>query len=382
MTLGGLALAVGILVDDATVAIENINRQLEQGKALEQAILDGAQQIAMPAFVSTLCICIVFVPMFLLTGVARYLFVPLAEAVVFAMLASYFLSRTLVPTMAKYLLPGTCTSRRRRPTAAAARSAQSARAVSSARFEHGFERLRGWLPRRARARACAAAAVRWPASCARLRRRRWLLLVPWVGPRLLPVRRQRAVQAAPARANRHADRGDGRACATGSSSSSARAIPAGEIERHHRQHRPAVQRHQPVVQQLGADRPGRRRHPGGARRTTIADRRLRARPAAARWPTQFPGVTFSFLPADIVSQILNFGLPAPIDVQIVGARSRRNRVSPRRCSPGCAACPASSTCASSSRPISRSCTSIVDRTKARPSSGSPSATSPATCSSR
>ena len=104
MTLGGLALAVGILVDDATVAIENISQHLEQGKPLEQAILDGAQQIAVPTFVSTLCICIVFVPMFLLTGVARYLFVPMAEAVVFAMLASYFFSRTLVPTLAKYLL--------------------------------------------------------------------------------------------------------------------------------------------------------------------------------------------------------------------------------------------------------------------------------------
>src|SRR5262252_1300695 len=104
MTLGGLALAVGILVDDATVEIENIERNLAQGKEMKQAILDGAAQIAVPAFVSTLSICIVFVPMFFLTGVARYLFVPLAEAVVFAMLASYFLSRTLVPTMAKYLL--------------------------------------------------------------------------------------------------------------------------------------------------------------------------------------------------------------------------------------------------------------------------------------
>ena len=104
MTLGGLALAVGILVDDATVEIENINRNLEAGKEIEQAILDGAAQIATPALVSTLAICIVFVPMFLLSGVARYLFVPLAEAVVFAMLASYLLSRTVVPTMARYLL--------------------------------------------------------------------------------------------------------------------------------------------------------------------------------------------------------------------------------------------------------------------------------------
>jgi len=106
MTLGGLALAVGILVDDATVEIENINRNIAMGKEVEHAILDGAQQIAVPAFVSTLSICIVFVPMFFLSGVARYLFVPLAEAVSFAMLASYFLSRTVVPTMAKFLLRG------------------------------------------------------------------------------------------------------------------------------------------------------------------------------------------------------------------------------------------------------------------------------------
>ena len=106
MTLGGLALAVGILVDDATVEIENINRILEEGHEtdIKQAILDGAQQIAVPALVSTLCICIVFMPLFLLGGVARYLFVPLAEAVVFAMLASYLLSRTLVPTLVMYML--------------------------------------------------------------------------------------------------------------------------------------------------------------------------------------------------------------------------------------------------------------------------------------
>ena len=104
MTLGGLALAVGILVDDATVTIENIERHLHMGSDLYTAILDGAGEIAIPAFVSTLCICIVFVPMFFLEGAARYLFVPLAEAVVFAMLASYVLSRTLVPTLALLLM--------------------------------------------------------------------------------------------------------------------------------------------------------------------------------------------------------------------------------------------------------------------------------------
>ena len=107
MTLGGLALAVGILVDDATVTIENIERYLEEGNPLNEAILEGAAQISVPALVSTLCICIVFLPMFFLSGVARYLFVPLAEAVVFAMLASYILSRTLVPTLAMYLPQGT-----------------------------------------------------------------------------------------------------------------------------------------------------------------------------------------------------------------------------------------------------------------------------------
>src|SRR6202012_4714580 len=104
MTLGGLALAVGILVDDATVTIENINWHLEQGKQVEDAILDGAAQIVTPAFVSLLCICIVFVPMFFLDGVARFLFVPMAEAVIFAMISSFILSRTLVPTMANFLL--------------------------------------------------------------------------------------------------------------------------------------------------------------------------------------------------------------------------------------------------------------------------------------
>src|SRR6202162_3762177 len=106
MTLGGLALAVGILVDDATVEVENINRNLDQGKEINKAILDAASQIAVPALVSTLSICIVFVPMFFLTGVPKFLFVPLAEAVIFAMLASYVLSRTLVPTLAMCLLKG------------------------------------------------------------------------------------------------------------------------------------------------------------------------------------------------------------------------------------------------------------------------------------
>ena len=137
MTLGGLALAVGILVDDATVEIENINRNLEEGKEVEQAILDGAAQIAIPAFVSTLSICIVFVPMFFMGGVAKYLFVPLAEAVIFAMLASYFLSRTVVPTMAKYLL-------QEHDPAAEKQKQRSRNPLVRAQlaFEHRFEQLR------------------------------------------------------------------------------------------------------------------------------------------------------------------------------------------------------------------------------------------------
>ena len=139
MTLGGLALAVGILVDDATVEIENINRNLELGKEVEDAILTGASQIAVPAFVSTLAICIVFVPMFFLGGVARYLFVPLAEAVVFAMLASYFLSRTIVPTMAKYLLKG-----HEHDRVEQARASRNPLVRFQIAFEHYFEKLRDW----------------------------------------------------------------------------------------------------------------------------------------------------------------------------------------------------------------------------------------------
>ena len=114
MTLGGMALAVGILVDDATVEIENIHRNMGQRKPIIKAILDGAQQIAVPAFVSTLCICIVFVPVIFLTGAARYLFTPLALAVVLAMMASYLLSRTLIPTMVSYLLRGEASRYQRR----------------------------------------------------------------------------------------------------------------------------------------------------------------------------------------------------------------------------------------------------------------------------
>ena len=137
VTLGGLALAVGILVDDATVEIENINRNVAMGKEIQTAILDGAAQIAVPALVATLSICIVFVPMFFLSGVAKFLFVPLAEAVVFAMLASYPLSRTLVPTMAKYLLRG-----HEQETGHVATASRNPLVMLQIRFEQAFEGLR------------------------------------------------------------------------------------------------------------------------------------------------------------------------------------------------------------------------------------------------
>ncbi len=152
MTLGGLALAVGILVDDATVTIENINRHLEEGSSVENAILEGSQQILVPALVSTLSICIVFVPMFLLAGVSRYLFVPMAEAVVFAMLTSYVLSRTLIPTLAKYWL-------RTHAEEQEAQKNPNAWQRFQKRFEARFENIRAALSPRARRRAEARQAV-------------------------------------------------------------------------------------------------------------------------------------------------------------------------------------------------------------------------------
>ncbi|HXA98712.1 MAG TPA: efflux RND transporter permease subunit, partial [Candidatus Dormibacteraeota bacterium] len=175
MTLGGLALAVGILVDDATVTIENIERYLEDGRDLREAIFEGAAQIAVPALVSTLCICIVFLPMFFLSGVARYLFVPLAEAVVFAMLASYVLSRTLVPTLAMYLL---------RPRAHDDVRSSNPLARLQQGFERGFERIRtgyeGLLTRLLSRQGAFVAA--FLAVCLSA----WLLL-PWLGENFFPV---------------------------------------------------------------------------------------------------------------------------------------------------------------------------------------------------
>ncbi|WP_426284048.1 efflux RND transporter permease subunit [Burkholderia ambifaria] len=208
MTLGGLALAVGILVDDATVTIENIERHLERGtQDVHDAILEGAGEIAVPAFVSTLCICIVFVPMFFLTGVARFLFVPLAEAVVFAMLASYVLSRTLVPTLAMLLFrpqqAGTG------PDRSTSRFARIHSSHSSGAFERRFAAVRtGYravLGLAAGAPRASNRAVLPHGFC-----RAWRIDRPRVRarPRLLPERRFRQHPAAPARAHRLPDRGN------------------------------------------------------------------------------------------------------------------------------------------------------------------------------
>ncbi len=315
MTLGGLALAVGILVDDATVEIENINRNLAMGKEVEHAILDGAQQIAVPAFVSTLAICIVFVPMFLLGGVARYLFVPLAEAVVFAMLASYLLSRTLVPTMAKYLLRG------HESEAAAAAQSRNPLVLMQIRFEQGFERFRdryhGWLDTCLHHRrpflvvfllGCVGSVV---------------FLVPWLGRDFFP-----SVDAGQFKLHVRARTGTrieetARLCDL-VEQSIRQEIPPTEIAT--------------VIDNIGLPYSGinlsySNSAPVGP---SDADILVSLNPGHSstdryvhdlrlRLPEEFPGVSFSFLPADIVSQILNFGLPAPIDIQVVGYNLEGNR---------------------------------------------------------
>lgn len=311
MTLGGLALAVGILVDDATVTIENIERYLQEGRNLDDAILEGAAQIAVPALVSTLCICIVLLPMFFLSGIAHYLFVPLAEAVIFAVLASYVLSRTLVPTMAMYLL---CAHQH------GATRTRSPFHLFQQAFERGFERLR----------------LTYQTLLAALVYRRYIvvpvflllcsatfLLVPWLGQDFFPstdsgqfilhVRAKTGTRIE--ETARLCDLVEG---------FMRRAIPREEIDN--------------VLDNIGLpyslvstmySRSGvigagdadilvslsKDHHP-----TSEYIRDLRN-----TLPREFPGTTFYFLPADMVSQILNFGVPAPIDIQIDGADIAGNR---------------------------------------------------------
>jgi CzcA family heavy metal efflux pump len=316
MTLGGLALAVGILVDDATVEIENINRNLAQGKEVEHAILDGAQQIAVPAFVSTLAICIVFVPMFFLSGVARYLFVPLAEAVVFAMMASYLLSRTLVPTMAKYLLRG------HEAETLAANQSRNPLVAMQIKFEEAFERFReGYhgLLERCLHHKRAFLSVFLGVCLASL-----AFLIPWLGQDFFP-----AVDAGQFKLHLRARTGtrieETARLADLVEQSIREQIPPKEITS--------------IIDNIGLPYSGINLSYSNSAPVGPADADIMVslseghRPTAEyvhdlrlRLPQEFPGATFSFLPADIVSQILNFGLPAPIDVQVVGYDLQANRV--------------------------------------------------------
>jgi multidrug efflux pump subunit AcrB len=313
MTLGGLALAVGILVDDATVEIENIERNLALGKEMRQAILDGAQQIAVPALVSTLSICIVFVPMFFLAGVAKFLFVPLAEAVSFAMLASYLLSRTLIPTLVMYIMRGH-EHREETPKSALGRF-QRGFERKFEDFRRGYERLlETTLEYRGLFVIC------FLAFCLLS-----LGLFNFLGEDFFPQ-----VDAGLLRLHVRARPGlrveeTARLC--------------DEVETVLRQEIPKGQL-QTVLDNIGLPNSGINQSysSNGTIGTSDAEilialdpehhvptaeltRRLRE-----VLPRRFPGVEFFFQPADIVTQILNFGLPAPIDVQIVGMDMASNYV--------------------------------------------------------
>jgi multidrug efflux pump subunit AcrB len=316
MTLGGLALAVGILVDEATVTIENINWHLEQGKEVQAAILDGANQIVVPAFVSLLCICIVFVPMFFLQGVARFLFVPMAEAVVFAMIWSFILSRTLVPTMAMYLL---------QPHVHHAEGEQPRSRNPLVRFQRGFEsafeKFRG--------------GYRDLLSLTMQRRPVFVigflsfvgvsfLLVPYLGQNFFPsvdagqilmhVRTQVGTRVEET-ANQFAD----------VQKAIRKIIPPDEIETIADNIGMPVSGINLTYNNTGVIGP----QDGDIQIKLKEDHRpteIYVKALREKLPRVFPGVTFAFLPADIVNQILNFGAPAPIDLQIRGADLNANFV--------------------------------------------------------
>ena len=309
MTLGGLALAVGILVDEATVTIENINWHLEQGKAVETAIMDGANQIVVPAFVSLLCICIVFVPMFFLTGVARFLFVPMAEAVMFAMLWSFILSRTLVPTMANYLLQQHVDHADGPPPSR----------NPLVKFQRGFEYVRGSyrdllsLAMRGRAVFVLGFLAFVGAS---------FLLVPYIGRNFFPavdtgsilmhVRTQIGTRIEES-ANQFAE----------VQKAIRKIIPPAEIDTMADNIGMPISGINLTYNNTGVIGPQdgdvQIKLKEGHRPTPDYVQALRE-----QLPRAFPGMTFAFLPADIVSQILNFGAPAPIDLQIRGANVLAN----------------------------------------------------------
>jgi multidrug efflux pump subunit AcrB len=312
MTLGGLALAVGILVDDATVEIENIHRNLGQRKPIIKAILDGASQIAIPAFVSTLCLCIVFVPVIFLTGAARYLFTPLALAVVLAIMASYLLSRTLIPTMVKYLLRAEV-SRYQDESGEMESAGHGVFAGIHHGFTANFERMRNAYRRLL---GSALAHRKLVAACFGLIVVACAALIPFIGQDFFPQ-----VDAGQIRLHVRA--------------------PAGtrveETESYFRQVEDTIRRTVPaaelsdILDNIGLPYSGynialsdtatigsfdgevlislKPEHASTWRYIRELRRRLNR---------QFPELTFFFQPADIVGQILNFGLPAPIDVQVIG----------------------------------------------------------------
>ncbi|HEY6822924.1 MAG TPA: efflux RND transporter permease subunit, partial [Steroidobacteraceae bacterium] len=318
MTLGGLALAVGILVDDATVTIENINMHLEQGQQVEEAILNGAHEIALPALVSTLAICIVFVPMFMLTGIARYLFVPLAEAVVFAMLASYLLSRTLVPTLAKYWLQ--LHEGHTSPPRHAAQRLQR-------RFEEWFQRTR--LGYRALLERALAAGPRFALPFLGAMAATALLAFP-LGP-FLPGLGQDffpSVDAGQIKLHLRAPTGiriERTAELCDSIEATIRSvIPAHEIST--------------IVDNIGLPYSGINLSYSTSAPVGPGDADILINLAPDHHATEryvhalrekvnalYPGTSFAFSPADIVSQILNFGLPAPVDVQVSGFNTTETR---------------------------------------------------------
>jgi CzcA family heavy metal efflux pump len=311
MTLGGLALAVGVLVDDATVELENIERNLGMKKELKQAILDGAQQIAVPAFVSTLAICIVFVPMFFLTGVARYLFVPMAEAVVFAMLASYLLSRTLVPTLVMYLLRGHEEDSHRAPSNVFGRV--------QARFEKWFER------RRESYRSVLEAIMG----------HRRAFVAVFLGVCLLSggltflLGRDFFPNVDAGQFRLHV-----RARAGLRIEETARLVD--EVEQEIRRQVPRTEINT-VLDNIGLPYSGINLSYSNAGTIGTSDAEILVSLNPGHRPTEeyirrlreelpkgFPGVEFFFQPADIVSQILNFGQPAPIDIQLAGQSYTQN----------------------------------------------------------
>jgi multidrug efflux pump subunit AcrB len=318
MTLGGLALAVGILVDDATVTIENINYHLEHGKDVESAILDGAQQIALPALVSTLSICIVFVPMFLLAGIAKFLFIPLAEAVVFAMLASYVLSRTLVPTLAKFWL------KKHDP------HAKQTHRHFLARFQEGFERAFERMRERYRALLTAAlqsgprfAAIFLAAMAATALLAFPLGPLPGLGQDFFP-----SVDGGQIKLHLRARTGtrieETAALCDAVESTIREVIPRDQILN--------------VVDNLGLPYSGINLTYSTSAPVGPGDADIFVNLSPDHKPTAdfvrvlrntlastYPSTTFSFLPADMISQILNFGLPSPIDVQIAGFNVAGNR---------------------------------------------------------